>query len=416
MTTKTKKTIINFKALVAVAFTISLILFSESGFSAAVSGLDTWWKIVFPALLPFFIIAEMLMGLGVVNFLGVLLEPLMRPLFKVPGVGAFALSMGLASGYPIGAKITAQLRKDKLCTQAEGERLVSFTNTADPLFMIGAVAVGMFSRPELGIVLALAHYLSCLVVGFMMRFYQPANNNQDIKKEKKEEADKNIISRAFGELYQAQREDGRSFGQLLGDSIQEAINTLLLIGGFIIFFSVLTQILNDIGFTSLLTSLISIILKPLGFEKTVILPLIGGLFELTNGSDLASQANAPLIQQLIITSGIIAWSGLSVHAQVMTMINDTDLRIKPYLWARVLHGISASIITYLLLKPGTMLSNYLLQPVAFKAEQLNLKINYLDYISQITLSIFLILAAAIFISLAIYFIKKIKIISFHYFS
>jgi nucleoside recognition membrane protein YjiH len=202
----------------------------------------------------------------------------------------------------------------------------------------------------------------------------------------------------------------------LGDSIQEAINTLLLIGGFIIFFSVLTQILNDIGFTSLLTSLISIILKPLGFEKTVILPLIGGLFELTNGSDLASQANAPLIQQLIITSGIIAWSGLSVHAQVMTMINDTDLRIKPYLWARVLHGISASIITYLLLKPGTMLSNYLLQPVAFKAEQLNLKINYLDYISQITLSIFLILAAAIFISLAIYFIKKIKIISFHYFS
>jgi nucleoside recognition membrane protein YjiH len=107
MTTKTKKTIINFKALVAVAFTISLILFSESGFSAAVSGLDTWWKIVFPALLPFFIIAEMLMGLGVVNFLGVLLEPLMRPLFKVPGVGAFALSMGLASGYPIGAKITA---------------------------------------------------------------------------------------------------------------------------------------------------------------------------------------------------------------------------------------------------------------------------------------------------------------------
>ncbi|MGM0370222.1 MAG: nucleoside recognition domain-containing protein, partial [Bacillota bacterium] len=338
------------------------------------------------------------------------------PLFKVPGVGAFALSMGLASGYPIGAKITAQLRKDRLCTQAEGERLISFTNTADPLFMIGAVAVGMFSRPELGVVLALAHYLSCLVVGFMMRFYQPSTNNQNIKKEKKEEADKNIISRAFGELYKAQREDGRSFGQLLGDSIQEAVNTLLLIGGFIIFFSVLTQILNDIGFTSLLTSLISIILKPLGFEKTIILPLIGGLFEITNGSDLASQANAPLIQQLIITSGIIAWSGLSVHAQVMTMINDTDLRIKPYLWARVLHGISASIITYLLLKPGTMLSNYLLQPVAFKPQQLNLKINYLDYISQITLSIFLILTAAIFISLAIYFIKKIKIISFHYFS
>ena len=39
--------------------------------------------------------------MGVVHFLGVLLEPLMRPLFNVPGVGAFALSMGLAAGYPM---------------------------------------------------------------------------------------------------------------------------------------------------------------------------------------------------------------------------------------------------------------------------------------------------------------------------
>ena len=414
MTKKTSKSIINFKALVAVFFTISLIFFSESGFSAAVNGLNTWWKIVFPALLPFFIVAEMLMGLGVVHFLGVLLEPLMRPLFKVPGVGAFALSMGLASGYPIGAKITAQLRKDKLCSQVEGERLISFTNTADPLFMIGAVAVGFFSRPELGIIIALAHYLSCLIVGFIMRFYNPPQNNNNIKREENS-SEKNILKRSFKKLYQAQRKDGRSFGQLLGDSIQEAVNTLLLIGGFIIFFSVLTQILNDIGFTKLITSLISILLKPLGIKKTMILPLIGGLFEITNGSNLASQATAPLNQQLIITSGIIAWSGLSVHAQVMTMINNTDLRIKPYLWARVLHGITASLITYLLLIPGNMLSTKLIQTINYPISHLNLKINYLGYISQTTLSVFLILTASITLSLTIYLIKKIKVISFHHY-
>jgi nucleoside recognition membrane protein YjiH len=48
--------------------------------------------------------------------------------------------MGLASGYPIGAKITGNLRREKLCTQVEGERLIAFCNTADPLFVIGAVA------------------------------------------------------------------------------------------------------------------------------------------------------------------------------------------------------------------------------------------------------------------------------------
>ena len=415
MTEKISKKIINFKALVAVTFTISLILFSESGFSAAVNGLDTWWKIVFPALLPFFIIAEMLMGLGVVHFLGVLLEPLMKPLFKVPGVGAFALAMGLASGYPIGAKITAQLRREKLCTQAEGERLISFTNTADPLFMIGAVAVGMFAQPELGLILALAHYLSCLVVGFTMRFYNPSTNNQNtIVQDDSSEA--NILTRAFKKLYQAQREDGRSFGQLLGDAIKESVNTLLLIGGFIIFFSVLTQILADVGFTKLISTLLSIILQPLNIKRAMILPLIGGLFEITNGSNLASQAAAPLNQQLIITSGIIAWSGLSVHAQVMTMINETDLRIKPYLWARVLHGILASLITYLLIGPGNMLSNSFLKPIAFNPQQLNIKINYLGYISQIGFSILFILISAIFLSLLIHLVKRITIISFHYFS
>lgn len=415
MTERISKKIINFKALIAVVFTIALIVYSEAGFSAAVEGLDTWWRIVFPALLPFFIIAEMLMGLGVVHFLGVLLEPLMKPLFKVPGVGAFALAMGLASGYPIGAKITAQLRAEELCTQAEGERLVSFTNTADPLFMIGAVAVGMFSRPELGVILAVAHYLSCLLVGFMMRFYNPQSNNQNTLQEEKD-LDKNILSRAFAKLYDAQRKDGRSFGKLLGDSIKEAVNTLLLIGGFIIFFSVLTEILTNIGFTQFLSELLSLILQPLGIKSTMVLPLVGGLFEITNGSNLASQAAAPLAQQLIITSGIIAWSGLSVHAQVMTMINETDLRIKPYLWARIVHGLAASLITYLLLIPDNFLTNNLSKPVFLNFQQLNIRINYLGYIGQISLGILFILSASLLLSLTIYLIKRMTIICFHYFS
>ncbi|MFW5981083.1 MAG: sporulation integral membrane protein YlbJ, partial [bacterium] len=75
-------------AVTAVVITVCIIIFSEHAFEAAIEGLDIWWTVVFPSLLPFFIIAEILMGLGVVHFLGALLEPLMRPVFKVPGVGA----------------------------------------------------------------------------------------------------------------------------------------------------------------------------------------------------------------------------------------------------------------------------------------------------------------------------------------
>ena len=137
-------------AAVASAITLAVMLMPEVSFAASLEGLRVWWEIVFPALLPFFILCDVLMGLGVVHYIGALLEPLMRPLFGVPGVGAFAFAMGLASGYPIGARITARLRREGMCSRVEAERLVSFTNTADPLFMVGAVAVGMFRMPSLG--------------------------------------------------------------------------------------------------------------------------------------------------------------------------------------------------------------------------------------------------------------------------
>ena len=108
-----------------------------------------WLEIVFPSLLPFFIVSEMLIGFGVVKFIGILLEPLMRPLFRVPGVGGFVWAMGMASGYPAGAKITARLRQEDQLTKIEAERLVSFTNSSNPLFIFGAVSVGFFNNAKL---------------------------------------------------------------------------------------------------------------------------------------------------------------------------------------------------------------------------------------------------------------------------
>ena len=96
-----KKAKVYLVAFAAMFMAISTILFPEVAFQASLSGLNVWFQVVFPALLPFFIMCELLMGLGVVNFIGVLLEPLMRPIFNVPGAGGFAMAMGLTSGYPM---------------------------------------------------------------------------------------------------------------------------------------------------------------------------------------------------------------------------------------------------------------------------------------------------------------------------
>lgn len=137
-----------FKSILLASLTILvtylLIVFPEASFHASTRGLHIWWEIVFPSLLPFFIIAELLISFGVVQFIGVLFQPIMRPLFNVPGIGSFAWILGMASGYPSGAKISARLREENEISQIEAERLVSFSNASSPLFIFGAISIGFF--------------------------------------------------------------------------------------------------------------------------------------------------------------------------------------------------------------------------------------------------------------------------------
>ncbi|TYP59983.1 sporulation integral membrane protein YlbJ [Thermosediminibacter litoriperuensis] len=394
---------------VAVVITISIIRFPEEAFQAAFEGLDVWFNIVLPALLPFFIGSQLLMGLGVVHFMGVLLEPFMRPLFNVPGAGSFVMAMGLASGYPLGAMLTAKLVKKKLCNAREAERLVSFTNTADPLFMVGAVAVGMFKDVRLGSIIALAHYISALLVGIIMRFY--ARNSEMTPPVTSSRSRESILLKATKELLRARREDSRPFGQLLGDCIKDSINSLLLILGFIILFSVIIRIITIAGFVNMLVPILNVILKIFGLQDSLSPSIISGIFEITLGTKLASTADAPLIQRIVIASAIIAWSGLSVHFQVISMLSDTDIKILPYLMARLLHALFAGIITYFIMIIPIEGFNSWSMPVFAIAPQKTSEswLNIFTVSSQVFLLLFSLL---ILLSVIIYLLKGFEIISF----
>lgn len=335
-----------FLAGLVVLATLALVLYPKDGFEAALSGMKIFWEIVFPALLPFFILSELMLGLGVVHFIGVLLEPFMRPVFNVPGVGAFAMSMGLAAGYPMDAVLTAKFRRNNMCSRIEGERLLAFTNTADPLFMVGAVAVGMFGEPRLGMIIALAHYLAAFTVGVLFRFY---GARREVKTPEVNDRRGNILIRALRELHRAKVRDGRPFGKLMGDAIQDSVRTMFLILGFIMLFSVVVQVLTKWGVLGLLTPLFARILRVLGLDPNLTRAVISGLLEIDIGTLAASQAQAPLAQRVMIASAIIAWSGLSVHGQVASVINGTDIRMGPYVAARFLHAFFAAAYTALLL-------------------------------------------------------------------
>ncbi|KPL61239.1 sporulation integral membrane protein YlbJ [Rossellomorea vietnamensis] len=332
-------------------FATSLILMPGESLEASIRGLDMWWEIVFPSLLPFFIVSEMLIGFGVVRFIGVMLEPLMRPLFRVPGVGGFVWAMGMASGFPAGAKLTARLRQEEQISKLEAERLVSFTNSSNPLFIFGAVSVGFFQNATLGIVLAAAHYIGNICVGVVMRFYG-VKEKEEIRSSSPTKRKGFILREAFSALHQTRLQDKRPIGKLLGDAVTSSIQTLLMIGGFIILFSVINKMLYHMHITTFFAEGLSALFILLQLPDQLSIPFISGLFEITLGSKLTSGVTeATLLHQAIITSFILGFSGFSVQAQVASILADTDIRFKPFFYARFVHGIAASVTTILIWKP-----------------------------------------------------------------
>ncbi|WP_010530433.1 sporulation integral membrane protein YlbJ [Lentibacillus jeotgali] len=327
---------------------ISLIKYPDQSLEASIRGLNMWWEIVFPSLLPFFIIAELLIGFGFVKFIGVLCEPIMRPLFNVPGVGSFAWAMGMASGYPTGAKISARLREEKQLTQIEAERLVSFTNASSPLFIFGAVSVGFFYDVKLGIILGASHYIGNALVGVCMRFYGRRAEKKKTVLDKK----KVSIIRAFREMHQTRVNDPRPFGKIVGDAVLNSIQTLVMVGGFIILFSVFTKLLYIVGVTPAIATLFQYILQLLTLPADLALPLLSGLFEITLGANLISQDEAAnLLEKIIVVSFVLGFNGFSVQAQVASILAPTDIRFAPYFFARIIHGLFAAILTALFYTP-----------------------------------------------------------------
>ncbi|MDM5156114.1 sporulation integral membrane protein YlbJ [Bacillus sp. DX1.1] len=337
-----------FLTIAMMFLTFSLVLHPQAALQSSIRGLNIWWEVVFPSLLPFFIVAELLISIGVVKFIGILLEPLMRPLFRVPGIGGFVWAMGMASGFPAGAKLSARLRQSNQLTQTEAERLVSFTNSSNPLFIFGAVSIGFFNNPRLGLILAAAHYISNFAVGLLMRFY--GNKTKYIKTEKR--IQKRPLQHAFSILHETRLQEKRPIGKLLGDAIISSIQTLLMIGGFIILFSVLSKMITVFQVTAALSFIMQQLLIFFQISPHFSTPILSGLFEMTLGSQMISQINqTTILEQAMVTSFILAFSGLSIQAQVASILAETDIRFKPYFFARIIQSILAPIFTLIFWKP-----------------------------------------------------------------
>jgi len=300
-------------AVSVLALMAFILIFPAESVSAAADSVQLWFNRALPSLLPFMICINILSSIGFTEILGKRMKGFMK-LFGVPGDAGFALAAGIISGYPIGAKMTARLRENGTLTRAEAQRLISFANNSGPLFILGTVGINMFGSKQTGYFLLLTHYTAALITGLLFRSYKA--RGEETRREKTR------VNRAV---------ETKPLGTILAQSVMNAMESMALIGGFIIFFGVLCRGVLLIPFFSR------------GFAC-----IISGVLELTNGLFLLQNAGLPLKIRVLTAAGLISFGGLSIHAQTLSMIGKTDIKASVYFMSKIINAVIAVLVSSLL--------------------------------------------------------------------
>ena len=121
----------------------------------------------------------------------------------------------------------------------------------------------------------------------------------------------------------------------------------MLIGGFVVLFSVILSILNRLNIITLLSNAFCIFGIPFDFCKG----LISGIIELTNGVNIVSAIHTKAISNnIVLCAFLLGFGGFSVLLQVLSIISKEKLSIKIYALGKLLQGLFASLYTILFIK------------------------------------------------------------------
>ncbi|MBR0374924.1 MAG: hypothetical protein IJH59_00040 [Firmicutes bacterium] len=291
--------------------TAAMMARPEKTVAAARSALTLWARAVAPSLLPFFILAQLLVALGAAQLAGRRLAPLMRPLFDLPGEAALGLVMGFCSGFPTGAAVAAELRRDGAITAEEGGRLLAFTNNAGPLFVTATVASSLLQTPEAAALLCAAHYGGNLLLGLVFGLCSRARRGR--------------WEKAVPPPEPAAGSPAPPLAALMKAAAQRAAANLLLIGCYMAFFAVAAALLVPAEGQPLLKAGVS------------------GLLEMSLGINALAESGLETAALLPLIGAELAFGGLSVQMQVLAMTADTDISPRLYLLSRPLHAALSAL-------------------------------------------------------------------------
>ncbi len=293
---------------VGLIFTICFMLlrFPDSAGRGVTNGIELCVYTLIPSMFPFMFLSTFLIGTGLLERTGRLFSLLTERIFKLPGVCAPVILLSMIGGLPLGGKMTEDLYSKGLITQIQGQRMLFFCINPGPAFIITSVGYYMLGSKTLGIIIYVSLVLSSLILGILSSFVWSDGIMIKTKTAKKFKPD---------------------FQGAVVSSVSQSGHSMLIICAWVILFSCLNELIG--------------ILSVSDNTKNFLF----AVFEITNGCKICSEFYpVPLI------AGIIGFSGLCAHMQVMPAVFKVKLELKYFISARILNAGLSVLITMLLME------------------------------------------------------------------
>ncbi len=298
--------------------TITAIFNSSSKINIAVlQSFEMFANNIFPSLFPMFIISSILVNIGIPELLGKFFSKPMSFLFKTKSSASFVFFMSMITGFPSSAKYIEDLLEKKLISKNHADKILLFTFFSNPLFIVNTVGIMFLKNKELGYLMLISHIIGNILIGIIFRNYNQEKDNENTSiKESLKTFHHNIQK--------------KSIFQILLNSIQNSIETLVIIFGIITTFMIIINIFFPSN-----NSLISI--------------LGASILEMTSGLKYISTSDLSITLKINLSMFFISFGGLSIHTQIMNILKEKKVRYLPFLFARIIHGaLSVIILNFIL--------------------------------------------------------------------